>query len=103
VEKVHSLWACKINTEDFITCILRKYYYSDHTTESMKGLHVAYMRKMTNTYKILVQKPEGNRGGQNNGSTKKLRYRFCVGYIERTSVGNTECSSSVCLHSVVLV
>jgi hypothetical protein len=34
--------------------------------------------------------------------TKKLRTRICVGYIEGTSVGNTECSS-VCLHSVVLV
>jgi hypothetical protein len=32
-----------------------------------------------------------------------LRNRIvCVGYIERTSVGNTECSA-VCLHSVVLV
>jgi hypothetical protein len=27
----------------------------------------------------------------------------CVGYIGRTSAGNTECSSSVCLHSVVLM
>jgi hypothetical protein len=27
----------------------------------------------------------------------------CIGYIERTSVGNTECRSSICLHSVVLV
>jgi hypothetical protein len=27
----------------------------------------------------------------------------CVGYIQRTSVGNTECPSSVCLHSVVLM
>ena len=41
--------------------------------------------------------------GQNNGNTKKVRNRICVGYIGRTSVGNTECSSSVCLHSVVLV
>jgi hypothetical protein len=28
-------------------------------------------------------------GEQNNGSTKKLRNRICIGYIERTSVGNT--------------
>jgi hypothetical protein len=42
------------------------------------------------------------RGEQNNGNTKKLRNRICVGYIDRTSVGNTECSS-VCLHYVVLV
>jgi hypothetical protein len=41
-------------------------------------------------------------GGQNYGITKKLRNRICVGYIERTSAGNTECSSA-CLHSVVLV
>jgi hypothetical protein len=34
--------------------------------------------------------------GQNNGYTK-LRNRICVGYNERTSVSNTECSS-VCLH-----
>jgi hypothetical protein len=27
----------------------------------------------------------------------------CVGYNERTSVGNTEYTSSICLHSVVLV
>jgi hypothetical protein len=27
----------------------------------------------------------------------------CFGYIERTSVGNTECASSVCLHCVVFV
>jgi hypothetical protein len=32
---------------------------------------------------------------QNNGSTKKLRNRICVDYTERTSVGYTECSSSV--------
>jgi hypothetical protein len=43
------------------------------------------------------------RGGQNNGNTKKWRNRICVGYIERTSVGNVECFSSVCLHSVMLV
>jgi hypothetical protein len=30
-----------------------------------------------------------------------LRNRICVGYTERTSDGNTECSSSVCLQSVV--
>jgi hypothetical protein len=42
------------------------------------------------------------RGGQNNGNTKKLRNRICVGHIERTSVDNIECSS-VCLHSVELV
>jgi hypothetical protein len=41
-------------------------------------------------------------GGQNNGNTKKLRNRIRVGYTERTSDGNTECSS-VCLHSVALV
>jgi hypothetical protein len=41
-------------------------------------------------------------GGQNNGNTKKLRNRICVGYIERTSVGNTECSY-ICLLSVVLM
>jgi hypothetical protein len=29
-------------------------------------------------------------GEQNNGSTEKLGNRICVGYIERTSVGNTE-------------
>jgi hypothetical protein len=40
--------------------------------------------------------------GQNNGNTKKLRNRICVGYIDRTSVDNTECSS-ICLHSVVLM
>jgi hypothetical protein len=28
---------------------------------------------------------------------------ICVGYTERTSVGNTECPSSVCLESVMLV
>jgi hypothetical protein len=27
----------------------------------------------------------------------------CVGYTERTSVGNNECFYSICLHSVVLV
>jgi hypothetical protein len=42
-------------------------------------------------------------GEQNNGNTKKLRNVICVGYIEITSVANTESSSSVCLHSVVLV
>jgi hypothetical protein len=31
--------------------------------------------------------------GQNDGNTKKLRDRICVGYIQRASVGNTECSS----------
>jgi hypothetical protein len=40
--------------------------------------------------------------GQSNGNTKKLRTRICVGYIKRTSVGNTECCS-VCLQSVVIV
>jgi hypothetical protein len=39
---------------------------------------------------------------QNNGNTKKLKNNICVGYIERTSVGNTECSS-VYLYSVVHV
>jgi hypothetical protein len=38
--------------------------------------------------------------GQNDGKTKKLRNRI---YVERTSVDNTECSSSVCSHSVELV
>jgi hypothetical protein len=32
-------------------------------------------------------------GEQNNENTKKLRNIICVCYIERTSVGNTECSS----------
>jgi hypothetical protein len=41
-------------------------------------------------------------GGQNNGSTKKLRNSIYVGYTERTSVGITGCSS-VYLQSVVLV
>jgi hypothetical protein len=45
----------------------------------------------------------GTGGEQNNGNTKKLRNEICVGYIERTSVGNTECCSSICLHSVVLI
>jgi hypothetical protein len=40
-------------------------------------------------------------GGQNTGNTKKLRDRICVGYIERASAGNIECSSV--LHSVVLM
>jgi hypothetical protein len=31
-------------------------------------------------------------GEQNNGNIKKLRNRICIGYIERTSVGNNECS-----------
>jgi hypothetical protein len=31
--------------------------------------------------------------GQNNGNTKKLRNRIYVGYPERNSVGNMECSS----------
>jgi hypothetical protein len=35
------------------------------------------------------------RGGLNNGNTKNLRNRICVGYIERNSAGNTECSSVV--------
>jgi hypothetical protein len=39
---------------------------------------------------------------QNNGSTKKLRNRTCVDCIERTSAGNTECSSSVGSQSMVL-
>jgi hypothetical protein len=42
-------------------------------------------------------------GRQNNGNTKKLCIRMYVGYIDRTSVDNTECSSSVCLQFVVLV
>jgi hypothetical protein len=33
---------------------------------------------------------------------KKLGNRICVGYIERTSAGNAECSL-ICLHSVVTV
>jgi hypothetical protein len=41
-------------------------------------------------------------GGQNNWNTKKLKSRICVGYIERTSVGNTE-RSFVCLHSILPV
>jgi hypothetical protein len=40
------------------------------------------------------------RGEQNYGNTNKLRNRICFGYIERTSVGSTECSPTVCLHSV---
>jgi hypothetical protein len=40
--------------------------------------------------------------GQNNGNNEELRNRICVGYIDRTSGGNTECST-VCLLSVVLV
>jgi hypothetical protein len=51
--------------------------------------------------KINYEKHAGRR--QNNGNTTKLRNSTCVAYIERTSVGNNECSSSVCLHSVVLV
>jgi hypothetical protein len=39
------------------------------------------------------------RGGQNNGTTKKLRNRICVGYTERTSASRSE-RSSVYLHSV---
>jgi hypothetical protein len=50
---------------------------------------------------IEVSSCKNTGGGQNNGNTKKLRNRIYVGYIERTLVGNTECSSSVCLHSVV--
>jgi hypothetical protein len=41
--------------------------------------------------------------GQNNGYTKNLWNRICVGHTERTLVCKTRCSSSVCLHSVVLV
>jgi hypothetical protein len=37
---------------------------------------------------------------KNNGSTKKLRNRICVGSIERISAGNTECPF-ICLHFVV--
>jgi hypothetical protein len=33
---------------------------------------------------------------------ENIRTFVCVGYIERNSVGNTECSS-VCLHSVMLM
>jgi hypothetical protein len=32
-------------------------------------------------------------GEQNNGNSKKLRNRICVGYIERNLVGKTDCSS----------
>jgi hypothetical protein len=48
-----------------------------------------------------VLKYTGNE--QNNGNTKTLRNRIRVGYIERTSAGNTECSSSLCLQPVVLM
>jgi hypothetical protein len=35
---------------------------------------------------------------------RNLRIEFvCVCYIERTSVGSTKCSSSICLHSVVFM
>jgi hypothetical protein len=37
-----------------------------------------------------------------NGNIKKLRNRICVGYNERTSAGNAECSS-ICLHSIILM
>jgi hypothetical protein len=47
---------------------------------------------------LLIYKSE-----QNNGNTKKLRNGICVGCIERTSVGNTECFSSVSVQSAVLV
>jgi hypothetical protein len=55
---------------------------------------------VSNTYNILVRKPEENMGGQNNGSIKKLRNRICVGYTEITSVGRffhlfTLCSAHV--------
>jgi hypothetical protein len=51
-------------------------------------------------FKINYEKHIGR--GQNNGNTKKFRNTICVGYIERASVSNNECSS-VFLHSVVLV
>jgi hypothetical protein len=38
------------------------------------------------------------------GTLRNWRIEFvCVGYIERTSVINTECSTFVCLHYVVLM
>jgi hypothetical protein len=43
-------------------------------------------------------------GKQNNANTKNLWNRICLYYyIEIISVGNTEYSSSFCLHSVVIV
>jgi hypothetical protein len=38
-------------------------------------------------------------GGQNNGNITKMKKRICVGYTERTSVANTQCSSSFILCS----
>jgi hypothetical protein len=40
---------------------------------------------------------------KNNENAKKLRNRIYVGYIEIASVGNIECSSSVCLQPVALI
>jgi hypothetical protein len=45
--------------------------------------------------KIPITEFESTGRGQNNGNTKKLSsITFCIGYIERTSVGNIECCSS---------
>jgi hypothetical protein len=42
-------------------------------------------------------------GEQNNENSKKLWNRFCAGFIERTSIGNSKYYYSVFLHSLVLV
>jgi hypothetical protein len=43
------------------------------------------------------------KGEQNNGNTKNLRNRICVGYIERIPVVNIEFCSSCSLHFLVLL
>jgi hypothetical protein len=73
---------------------------SDH---NVRGVELLFFPFSQGKYVISSKGGTRNKaitgGGQNNGNTKKLRNRICVGYTERTSVGSTECSS-VCLYSV---
>jgi hypothetical protein len=76
---------CSSNTDNFLNkeLLLMDILYSTATAE-----------------KVIMANCKGR---QNNGNTKKLRNRICVGYTERTSGGKTEHSSSVYLHTVVLM
>jgi hypothetical protein len=72
--------------------------YAEHYIQSAVLKHRSRIRNRSQERYIYIYKG----GVQNNGNIKKLTNRICVGYIERTSFGNTE-YSSICLHSVVLV
>jgi hypothetical protein len=91
-------FSCFVEVKFYMCIILTSF----RSFPQMLSKHIGMSHYVLNNMYCICLYVDVYRGVDKIMETKKFRKKICIGYSEKTSVGNTECSS-ICLYSVVLV